>query len=855
MKIASIILILCIFLSLSAENISMNVTELLQHPELDIALDSINMTRKDLTFNLYKNEKDAFRLSYIDDLFKNPLQSFSLADSVSHKLWFAQEIVKKDLNLSNLLETAFQMTEISFQTNPPEIRINLSKKQKKQISKLSNCHQQVIHQILLIKSVQNEFYKAFSSLSPEDIKNIKDYFNNENQESEPVNHMDLKSLKAYTVKSNEKTKQIYQLIEKIQFEHIASASLMLQNIVQNIHSLIQNSEDTAFKQDKIELQTDEGNIFINPPQICNLDNALFVIDYQSNNIYQQTKNNPFLAVLDYSGNDRYEGKDYAQGGVFMGLQYFIDFSGDDFYTAASNAQGAACLGAGLLLDLSGNDYYNAENLVQGAGKLGIGILYDTDGNDQYYCSLYGQGFGYTKGFGTLSDLSGNDTYIVKKSHVDWLRYDSHYESLSQGCGLGIRPYYSGGCGILADQNGSDTYISDIYGQGTAYWYAFGALVDKKGHDQYISHQYAQGSGVHLAFAVLIDSQGDDLYKSHGVSQGCGHDLAFGGLMDIKGNDNYVCYDLSQGGGNANAISFFMDYSGNDGYIAKKDNVMGYSDMRRSFGYIGIFLDLNGDDQYGSPIGTNNKTWMHSYYGVGLDKQSLNNSEQQNMTDPPAEQPDIELNDNIEDLFLYASAQAQALAHMVQPARNKLIEMGEKSIPYLLNQLNTELIREQLALTETLPKMGKIVYPYFEETLKDTTKTSFVISLIGLSKDSTAFYLIEPFLVSDNPFKYQAIKASGELRNSKALPCLIQSLKDPSVSIRRESCIALQKISDIQALQNLVNCLDDEYQEVRYSAEIAIKNINPLPVKDLKKVYASCSDRQKKHLDRLLKYQF
>lgn len=847
MKRLFLMLSLIITISLSAQD----VQKMMLSPEIDAALEQINMTRDDLTFNFYRDQKDAFRLSYIDNLFQNPLDTFTISDSIANKLWQNEAFIQ-DLNLKELFQFTWQMIDVGTVESSREDKLILNKKQAKQVKKLSKAHQDIIEYVLSMKAVENEFRQAFSSLNQDDINLIKEYFINEdNEDREPIDYLDLKKLKDYTVQANETTRSVYKLIEKVKFEHMANAAFILQDIINEVHQIISFNLEDKSKSEIIEINTELGTICINPPTEYNLDNALFVIDYQSHNIYKQTQNNPLLVLMDYYGNDRYEGSAYSQGGVFMGLQVFVDFTGDDYYLAGSNSQGAACLGLGALIDFEGNDYYNAEAVVQGAGKLGIGILYDISGNDQYFCSLYGQGFGYTKGFGALVDINGSDTYIVKKSREDWLRYDSHFESLSQGCGLGIRPYYSGGTGVLVDKNGNDTYISDIYGQGTAYWYALGALVDGSGHDQYISYQYAQGAGIHLAFGALIDYEGDDFYKSNGVSQGCGHDLAFGGLLDIKGNDNYICYGLSQGGGNANAISFFMDYSGDDGYIAKDTNTMGYSDLRRSYGYIGLFLDLNGKDQYGSPHGANNSSWIHSYYGVGVDKESLSKEEAKELARPDAKPADIELSDDLELLFLQASAQAEALSHLVKPARERLIEMGEEAIPYLLEQLDTDLVREQLTLMETLPRMGSIAYPFFEQALNSGENTSFLISLIGLTGSPDAFYLIEPFMNQENPNYYLAVRACGDLKNQQAIPFLIQMLKDESVAVRREAAIALQKLPSKLAFAALIDCLDDPYQEVRYSAEIALKKIDSIKVSELKTELNRATGLKRKHLLRII----
>lgn len=854
MKYLSTVLLLLSFSLL----MSINVKECIQHPAIDSALKLINMDYEDITFNFNQNIPDYYRLKSVDKLFNTPMQTYTIIDSLSNNLWETEKLSKSnsDYSIAKLIRQAWTNLEVApnnvFLKEPSN---ELSKKQNKQIDKLNITNKLIVKtaitQIPLIIELTNE---AFSSFSEVERKDLFDFFNKEENSENNVSYLDLKAWREQNIKSNQSLKDHYKLLEKTDFNKLAQASVIAAELVDAINKYISESKNNNYKNEEYELELSYGKIIINPKQDCKLDDAILVIDYKNNNAYSQSKIKPFLLLMDYFGNDQYNGSDYAQGGAFMGIQYFLDYDGDDRYNAKSISQGASCLGTGLLLDFKGDDYYSGDTIVQGAGKLGVGLLIDLSGNDQYFCSLYGQGFGYTKGFGALCDILGHDTYIVKKTQVDWLRYDSHYESLSQGCGLGIRPYFSGGIGILTDKSGNDMYVSDIYGQGTAYWFSLGGLVDGSGNDSYISYQYAQGAGIHLAFGAIIDYTGDDFYKSNGVSQGCGHDLGLGGLLDLSGNDNYVCTDLSQGGGNANAISVFIDYAGDDGYIAKKDNVMGYSDLRRNYGYIGLFLDLNGNDQYGSPIGGNNKNWVHSYYGIGLDTQSLSKEKIKEMQTDPAKPADLKLpeNDDLEMLFLFASAQPQSLAHLVQPARDRIIKLGDKAMPYLIEQMTTEQVREQLALTETIPKIGSKALPYLKESLNDTLRASFAISLIGMCKDSLAFEIIRPFLQSNHKYLLQAIKASGEMSALQASELIVPFLKDKSTVIRRESAIALQKIPNKKALNNLIDCLNDPYQEVRYSAEIAISKIVPLPEKELSRALESSNSFQKEHLKRLLK---
>lgn len=57
---------------------------------------------------------------------------------------------------------------------------------------------------------------------------------------------------------------------------------------------------------------------------------------------------------------------------------------------------------------------------------------------------------------------------------------------------------SGGIGLLAEHGGGDHYVSDVYGQGSAYWYAIGVLLDRGGRDFYQVYNYGQGEGATAA---------------------------------------------------------------------------------------------------------------------------------------------------------------------------------------------------------------------------------------------------------------------------------------------------------------------------------------------------------------------
>jgi len=344
-----------------------------------------------------------------------------------------------------------------------------------------------------------------------------------------------------------------------------------------------------------------------------------IIDKGGNDTYRlNNKNQRFSYVIDLSGNDRYLSDEFGPASAYNGISFLYDASGDDIYDCKNYSLASSLFGFTVLLDAAGNDRYMSLKHSQAAADFGYACLWDKSGNDVYLGEEKAQAYSGVSGFAVLADDSGNDNYTLSGNQVDVLRYSDHFISMGQGYSFGDRDHAGGGYAFLFDRQGNDNYISDIFGQGGAYWLAFGCLYDSAGNDNYISYQYSIGSGVHLAFGTVIDLEGDDSYKSKGVSIGCGHDYAGGMFFDLKGNDSYQAESLSIGAGNADAVSIFFDGSGDDLYAAHQPNTIGWSDWRRDAGYISIFLDMSGNDKYGTNSGSNGKKWYQGTWGVGLD---------------------------------------------------------------------------------------------------------------------------------------------------------------------------------------------------------------------------------------------
>ena len=398
---------------------------------------------------------------------------------------------------------------------------------------------------------------------------------------------------------------------------------------------IKNYYPAQKRQYPIELESRWGKIALGTENDDSYHGKyLLILDPGGNDSYQLTSEYGWQTsvIIDYNGNDIYKFTNdslytftetakilnYHPPGI-GGYRYLIDYEGDDIYNGDDFTLAAGIFGVSILKDYRGDDTYITDTFGPGAGSMGIGILLDFEGRDNYNGAMYNEGFGFTGGVGILFDGEGQDNYISGGKYGDILRYVDHYITFSQGSAYGLRPYLSGGIGLLLDGSGNDLYVSDIFGQASGYWYSAGIIYDRTGNDRYQSFQYAQGSGTHMAVGCLRDDSGDDIYFSKGVSQGCGHDYAHGWLVDYAGNDVYSAYDLSQGAGSANGIGAIVDFAGDDRYYVKSErNTQGYGNPRRDYGSIGLFFDASGTDRYDGGRGSDDNIWIYSKWGIGWD---------------------------------------------------------------------------------------------------------------------------------------------------------------------------------------------------------------------------------------------
>ncbi len=811
---------------------------------IDSALSAVFMTRSDLTMRWDAAAKDPLRtddqhlLHTVKYLFENPLYCFDLADSID-------AVSGKGMDEPTLMFRYFQklleLREGFLDTTSPLVTDReIQLLGRFDLGALDYTSALVLRRFVsLAIATEVKLLNYKSSLSQEQLDRLVELSDSLILESEDDAQTGLIEMRQQERYALERAKQYFNK-DAAALDHtmILNPGVILYTLALDYARTIVSEVPTYRDSIKTSVwETPVGLIAIGGPgDDIYTGNFFCIVDIGGNDVYRaapltkhEAAERGVSLIIDFDGNDTYIGEDYAFGGTLFGASTLIDLNGDDNYSARNFSLGCGYYGIGVLHDEHGSDRYSGGTCVEGAGLFGIGLLVDSSGNDTYMAHLASQGFGFTRGIGGIIEGGGNDSYISSSPYQDYLRYDDHFESFCQGASLGYRPVAGGGFGYIADRAGNDNYVADIFGQGVAYWYGFGSIVDTKGNDSYNSYQYSQGSGVHLAFGVLVDENGDDNYVSHGVSQGCGHDFSFGGLYDVRGNDNYVVESLSLGGGNANAISLFVDGGGEDGYLARVDNTLGYSDLRRWYGMIGIFLDLDGYDFYGTIRGANDTLWTGSFYGAGLDAEMrpLEEKEKDNAEEEKSPgEIERELADDFPTLFIQASAAPQKYQYLVEPARKKLEEMADSSLPFLLAQLNSEHPRELLALRIMLPRIGNRLTPMLIDTILtgDSTRRSMAIHILGLLEDSSAAEIIGRILMDKDNWKMRAEAAQAllEMDGTSAKPYLKQALQDTVDLVRARAARALARVADETELQQLLPMLNDPSQIVRYQIQIGLQ---------------------------------
>jgi len=599
---------------------------------LDDALRALALTRDDLSFRTdYADQPDSFRIAVVDRLLDRPLETETYVAGLSDEICALS-------SLEEIVATCARELDLSVEQGDGAVP-----ERSKEPKSAGPGPLDILLPAML--AAAEEMDAAFEGLSESERRFVAMHAPSilDEEEFDPDKPIDERDREA--AEEEELADELLRLAGRVDYDHVAAAGVLVARAVdaavrlaaddpmglprtRTDFGLKRAASATMASGDVLNvIDTEVGTVIIGGPGRTHYTGgAALIIDAGGDDVYEgdvaaALRDLPVSVVIDLAGNDSYLCDPHSLGAGFMGVGVLVDLSGDDTYEAGDFSLGSGLFGVGVLSDAEGHDRYVGDTCTEGSGAFGIGVMRDESGNDTYDAALFSQAFGFVMGAGVLHDAAGNDVYTTGGKYTDEIRYFDHYITLSQGFGFGWRPDASGGIGLLVDEKGNDIYVSDIFGQGSSYWFAVGGLVDYAGNDQYVSYQYAQGAGTHITVAALVDCRGDDNYVSKGVSQGCGHDLAIGLLHDLSGDDNYTCHDLSQAAGNANGIGILLDDAGRDAYsVRDPDNTHGYGNFRRDYGSIGVFIDAGGEDSY-SGRGGDGAWWAASLHGIGVDLES------------------------------------------------------------------------------------------------------------------------------------------------------------------------------------------------------------------------------------------
>jgi len=604
---------------------------------LDEALKAINMTRHDFEYEKkWHGENDPFRLKVVENLMDYPLEVPAYVSNAKDEVLRAKENLKAVI--------FYQAKQLDIKLTPQDTiklknRINKGTKKIRLEDKVPEPIGNALSFLLSSFDFAKEHLdRAFSLLTREEIdsllmKSIHIFSDEDDSTDDTLKGVLQREFEVAVDTTWEvEEKDILRMAKKVDRRELALSGLSVVIGVQEaINILSEWKAEGVNESDSIIFTYDTkfGKVVVGGKAENEYkDNYCIIIDLGGNDTYKCRVggaigflSNSISVVIDLSGNDNYRfTKPVTQGAGLFGVGILYDLAGDDIYEASDNSQGAGLFGIGILVDMGGKDYYRSDFFAQGAASFGLGFLIDGEGNDTYRAYDYAQGFGSVHGYGIIHDVDGDDIYYAGGHYIHHPLLPNQYRSFAQGFAIGWRKDAAGGIGFLLDENGNDLYYSEVYGQGTSYWYSLGMLVDLKGNDTYQATEYAQGAGIHLSVGALLDFEGNDHYFSRfGPSQGEGHDLSVGFLMDKKGNDYYVTSG-GQGIGLTNSVGIFIDSEGNDSYTSTEgDFGQGAANWRRGFGGIGIFLDLGGKDIYhGNSKGEEGSFWTNGTFGVGID---------------------------------------------------------------------------------------------------------------------------------------------------------------------------------------------------------------------------------------------
>jgi HEAT repeat protein len=192
----------------------------------------------------------------------------------------------------------------------------------------------------------------------------------------------------------------------------------------------------------------------------------------------------------------------------------------------------------------------------------------------------------------------------------------------------------------------------------------------------------------------------------------------------------------------------------------------------------------------------------------------------------------------EELFVRASSSELQFGALVAPSRRLLVKEHAQTLPYLLTHLDTDDVRERIALEDVLVKIGApAVGPLTEALRREAERTdvtrgvrlaAYVLGRIGDPAPIDA--LVAAGGHRDWKVRGAVTEALGMLGRREATTSLVALIKDENEIVRKSAAVALGRVGeksgteprlDADAVDALIVAMSDPFYSVRYSAEGAL----------------------------------
>jgi len=213
----------------------------------------------------------------------------------------------------------------------------------------------------------------------------------------------------------------------------------------------------------------------------------------------------------------------------------------------------------------------------------------------------------------------------------------------------------------------------------------------------------------------------------------------------------------------------------------------------------------------------------------------------------------------EELLVRASSSALQYAPLIGPATRLLVADHGRSLPYVITRLDTDDVRERIAVEDILFRVGADAVQALVDALPgearrtDTTRgarlAAGVLGRIGDARAVDALVAIHEH--EDWKLRAAVAGALGGIGDERADDALVALLRDDNEIVRKSAAVALAQVESKSpepslgrgALDALVAALDDPFFCVRYAAARALAAAGEPAADDLAGIAASGPDRR------------